>query len=87
MSLRMKWDWLVSQHRPAKVTNRFKLSASTVRAIDERFLERWAQAPKRSRVKQLGVDEIYLGKRQKFLTVASDLETAGPLCFAAERKK
>jgi len=36
---------------------------------------------------QMGVDEIYLGKSQKFLTVVCDLETSEPLWFGRERKK
>jgi transposase len=35
----------------------------------------------------MGVDEIYLGKKQKFLTVVSNLETGEPLWFGRERKK
>jgi transposase len=35
----------------------------------------------------MGVDEIYLGKSQKFLTVVSNLETAEPLWFGRERKE
>ena len=30
-------------------------------------------------LRQLGVDEIHLGKKQKFLTVASNLESGEPL--------
>jgi transposase len=33
------------------------------------------------------VDEIYQGKKDKFLTVVCNLETAEPLCFGRERKK
>ena len=33
------------------------------------------------------VDEIYLGKKQKFLTVVTNLETGEPLWFGGERKK
>jgi transposase len=33
------------------------------------------------------VDEIYLGKRQKFFTVVSNLETGEPLWFGADRKE
>jgi transposase len=36
---------------------------------------------------QMGVDEIYLGKKQKFLTVVSNLDTGEPLWFGKERKK
>lgn len=35
----------------------------------------------------MGVDEIYLGKKQKFVTVVSNLESAEPLWFGRERKK
>lgn len=38
-------------------------------------------------LRQMGVDEIYLGKKQKFLTVVSNLETGEPLWFGRERKK
>jgi transposase len=35
----------------------------------------------------MGVDEIYLGKKQKFMTVVSNLETVEPLWMGPERKK
>jgi hypothetical protein len=35
----------------------------------------------------MGVDEIYLGKKQKFLTVVSNLETGAALWFGRERKQ
>jgi transposase len=38
-------------------------------------------------LRQMGVDEIHLGKKQKFLTVVSNLETGEPLWFGQERKK
>ncbi len=38
-------------------------------------------------MKQLGIDEIYLGKSGKFITVASNLETGEPLWFGGDRKK
>jgi transposase len=59
-----------------------------VRAIDLRYLERWAaQGRRRPALRQMGVDEIYLGKSQKFLTVVTNLETGEPLWFGRERKK
>jgi transposase len=70
-----------------QVARRFGLAESTVRAIDLRYLERWAAARKRPALRQMGVDEIYLGKKQKFLTVVSNLETGEPLWFGSERKK
>jgi transposase len=35
----------------------------------------------------MGVDEIYRGKKDKFLTVVSNLESGEPLWFGNERKK
>ena len=45
-----------------QVARQFGLAASTVRAIDLRYLERWAQSRKKPVLRQMGVDEIYLGK-------------------------
>jgi transposase len=70
-----------------QVARRFRLAESTVRGIDLRYLERWATARKRPALRQMGVDEIHLGKKQKFLTVVSNLETGEPLWFGAERRK
>ena len=38
-------------------------------------------------LQQMGVDEIFLGKKTKFVTVVSNLETGEPLWFGLERKK
>jgi transposase len=70
-----------------QVARQFRLAASTVRAIDQRYLERWSKSRKKPVLRQLGVDEIYLGKTQKFLTVASNLETGEPLWFGPDRKE
>jgi transposase len=43
-----------------QVARRFELAASTVRAIDLRYLERWAQSRRKPALRQMGVDEIYL---------------------------
>jgi transposase len=59
---------LACESAPARqVARQFQLSASTVRAIDLRYLERWAAVRKTPALAQMGVDEIYLGKKQKFL--------------------
>jgi len=63
------------------------LSASTVRAIDLRYLKRWAAERRKPVLRQMGVDEIYLGKKQKFLTAVSNLESREPLWFGEERKR
>jgi transposase len=70
-----------------QVALRFGLAASTVRAIDLRYLERWAASRRKPALARMGVDEIYLGKRQKFITVVSNLDCAEPLWFGRERKK
>lgn len=70
-----------------RVAKQFGLAESTVRSIDLRYLERWAATRRKPALRQLGVDEIHLGKKQKFLTVVSNLETGEPLWFGRERKK
>ena len=70
-----------------RVAKQFGLSPSTVRAIDIRYLKRWAASRRKPALRQMGIDEIYLGKKQKFLTVVSNLQTGEPLWFGEERKK
>jgi transposase len=69
------------------VALRFKMPESTVRAIDLRYLERWSAARRKPPLRQMGVDELHVGKKQKFITVVCNLETAEPLWFGRERKK
>jgi transposase len=70
-----------------RVARSFGLAESTVRAIDLRCLERWKAQRRMPPLKHLGVDEIFLGKSTKFITVVSNLETGEPLWFGPERKK
>jgi transposase len=70
-----------------QVARRFGLAESTARAIDLRYLERWGATRRKPVLGQMGVDEIHLGKKQKFLTVVCNLETSEPLWFGQERKK
>ncbi len=63
------------------------LPPETVRRMDKRGLRRWAAARPRTPLHYLGVDEIFLGKTVKFLTVVSDLETGEPLWVGLERKQ
>lgn len=69
------------------VARQFGLSGSGVRAIDLRYLERWSRSRRKPALRQMGVDEIHLGKKQKFLTVVSNLETGEPLWFGRDRKE
>ena len=70
-----------------QVARRMGLAESTVRAIDLRYLERWEARRRQPPLRQMGVDEIYKGKNDKFLTVVCNLETGEPLWFGRERKK
>jgi transposase len=70
-----------------QVARHMGLAASTVRAIDLRYLERWDAKRRKPPLRQMGVDEIYRGNKGKFLTVVCNLETAEPLWFGRERKK
>ena len=44
-----------------QVARQFGLVASTVRAIDLRYLQRWSATRRKDRLEQMGVDEIYFG--------------------------
>ena len=70
-----------------QVARQFRLAASTVRAIDLRYLKRWSATRRKDRLEQMGVDEIYFGKQMKFITVVSNLESGEPLWFGQDRKQ
>jgi transposase len=70
-----------------QVARRFGMAESTVRAIDLRCLERWESKRRKPPLRQMGVDELYRGKKDKFLTVVCNLETGEPLWFGNTRKK
>lgn len=70
-----------------QVARQFRLPAATVRAVDLRYLERWSRKRRKPALRQMGVDEIYLGRSQKFLTVVSNLETGEPVWFGQDRKQ
>lgn len=70
-----------------RVAAKWGLPAETVRQMDKRALRRWAAGRRRQPLYHLGVDELYLGKRDKFLTVVSDLGAGEPLWAGLERKR
>ena len=70
-----------------RVAKRFGLAESTVRAIDLRYLERWNAQRQKPALRQMGVDEIFLGRKTKFVTVVSNLESGEPLWFGLGRKQ
>jgi len=63
------------------------LAPETVRRMDKRALRRWAATRPRTPLRYLGVDEFFVGKTEKFLTVVSDLVTGEPLWVGPERKQ
>src|SRR3954463_9274786 len=58
-----------------QVARHMGLPASTVRAIDLRYLERWHAKRRKPPLRQMGVDEIYRGKKGKFLSGVLQSET------------
>jgi transposase len=71
----------------SRVAGQRGLPPETVRRMDKRALRRWAAARPRTPLRYLGVDEFFVGKTEKFLTVVSDLETGEPLWVGLERKQ
>ena len=71
----------------SRVAAKWGLPPETARRMDKRVLRRWAAGRPRKPLRSLGVDEIFLGKRDKFLTVVSDLERGEPLWVGLERKR
>ncbi len=70
-----------------RVAAAWHLPPETVRRMDKRVLRRWAAERPAKPLHYLGVDEIYLGRRDKFLTVVSDLESSEPLWADRDRKR
>jgi hypothetical protein len=50
-------------------------------------LERSSAAREKPALAQMGVDEIHLGKKQKFITVVSNLDTGEPLWLAGSVRR
>jgi transposase len=71
----------------SRVAATWGLAPATVRRLDKRVLGQWAASRARPPLRYLGVDEIFLGPRDKFLTVVSDLVRGEPLWVGLERKR
>jgi len=65
--------------------NHLGVSWDVVKDIQKRYLQRKFSRPKLGRLKQIAIDEIYVGKRHKFLTIVLDLES-GAVVFVGEGK-
>jgi transposase len=70
-----------------QVARRMGLAESTVRGIDLRYLERCEANRRKPPLRHMGIDELYRGKSDKFLSVVCNLETGEPLWFGTDRKK
>jgi hypothetical protein len=71
----------------SRVAAQWGLAPETVRRWDKRALQRWAAARPRRPLHYLGVDEFFVGKRVKFLTVVSDLIRGEPIWAGPECKR
>jgi len=67
------------------VAEHLGVSWDLVREIQREHLQRRFSRPKLRGLKRIAVDEIYIGKRHKFLTVVMDLDS-GALVFVGEGK-
>jgi len=61
------------------------VSWDVVKDIQKRTLERMFTRPKLRSLKKIAIDEIYVGKRHKFLTIVLDLDT-GAVVFVGNGK-
>lgn len=67
------------------VADHLGVSWDTVRDIEARYLGRKYRKPRLKNLRQIAIDEIYLGKRTKYLTIVLNLET-GAIVFVGQGK-
>jgi hypothetical protein len=79
--------WACESAAARPVARRMGLAQNTVRVIDRRYLERCEAKRRSPPLRQMGVDELYRCKKDKFLTVVCNPETGEPLWLGRERKK
>lgn len=74
-----------------RVAAQYGLSWSTVRRAEEYAIARWEIQRPKVRLRQVGVDEKYLGRRHKreenFVTIVSNLETGEPVWMGYGRSE
>lgn len=73
------------------VAQRYDMSWPAVRHAEEQAIARWERTRIAPQLTQVGVDEKYLGRRnklaEKFVTVVSDLSTGEPMWIGMGRRK
>lgn len=74
-----------------RVAAQYGLSWSTVRRAEEYAIARWAVQRPQVPLRQVGIDEKYLGRRHsredKYVTIVSNLETGEPVWFGYGRSE
>lgn len=74
-----------------RVSAHYGLSWSTVRRAEESAIARWEATRPKVKLRQVGVDEKYLGRRnsreEKYVTIVSNLETGEPIWIGYGRKE
>jgi transposase len=69
----------------ADAADHLGVSWDVVKDIQKRYLQRKFGRPRLGRLKQIAIDEIYVGKRHKYMTIVLDLES-GAVVFVGEGK-
>jgi transposase len=67
------------------VADHLQVGWDMIKDIQKRYLQRRFQNPKLAKLKQIAIDEIALGKGQRYLTVVLNLET-GAVVFVGQGK-
>ena len=67
------------------VANLLNVSWGTIKDIDKRYLKKKYDKPKLTALKRIAIDEIYLGKRTKYITLVMDLES-GAVVYVGDGK-
>jgi transposase len=76
---------LLAYMTPQDVSRHLNISWDTANDIQKRRLGKRFARPKLKRLKQIAIDEIYLGKRHKYITLVLDLES-GAVVFVGDGK-
>ena len=67
------------------VAKHYGVSWDVVKDIQKRYLKRKFSCPRLKGLRKIAIDEIYVGKKRKFLTIVLDLDT-GAVVFIGEGK-
>ncbi len=67
------------------VARLLKVSWGTIKAIEKKYLKKHFDKPKLKELKRIAIDEVYLGKKTKYLTLVMDLVT-GAVVYVSDGK-